>query len=120
MLCIASLGSENDLRNATLNRAAAQSATRPPSLPPKSPRAPRSWPSGRRRLPRAYVYAYFACAIILALYLVVLFSGPDVETTGGLTIQAMGQKIVVYASIICVVIQSWGAYRVERRRLSQR
>jgi hypothetical protein len=33
--------------------------------------------------------------------------------------QAVGQKIVVYTGIICVVIQSYGAYQVERRRLSQ-
>jgi hypothetical membrane protein len=69
-----------------------------------------------RTYPRAYAYAYFAFAIILALYLVILFSGPEIETTGGLTIQAVGQKVVVYTGIICVVIQSWGAYRVERRR----
>ncbi len=72
-----------------------------------------------RTYPRAYAYAYFAYAAILALYLVILFSGPEVETTGGLTIQAVGQKIVVYTGIICVVIQSYGAYRVERGRLSQ-
>jgi len=72
-----------------------------------------------RSYPRAYAYAYFAFAVILALYLVLLFSGPEVETAGGLTIQAVGQKIVVYTGIICVVIQSWGAYQVERRRLAQ-
>jgi hypothetical membrane protein len=67
--------------------------------------------------PRAYAYAYFAYAVILALYLVLLFGGPEVETAGGLTLQAVGQKIVVYTGIICVVIQSYGAYRVERRRV---
>ena len=72
-----------------------------------------------RTYPRAYAYAYFAYAVILALYLVMLFSGPAVETTGGLTIQAVGQKIVVYTGIVCVVIQSYGAYQVERRRMAQ-
>jgi hypothetical membrane protein len=72
-----------------------------------------------RSYPRAYAYAYFAYAIILALYLVVLFSGPEVETTSGLAIQAIGQKIVVYTGIACVVIQSYGAYRVERGRSAQ-
>jgi hypothetical protein len=72
-----------------------------------------------RAYPRTYAYAYLAFAVVLALYLVLLFSGPEVETTGGLTIQAVGQKIVVYTGIICVVIQSYGAYRVEQRRLSQ-
>src|SRR5512136_2817637 len=73
-----------------------------------------------RTYPRAYAYAYFAFAVILALYLALLFSGPEVETDRGLTIPAVGQKIVVYTGIICVVIQSWGAYLVEqRRRLSQ-
>ena len=72
-----------------------------------------------RAYPRSYAYAYFAFAVILVLYLVLLFTGPALETTGGLTIQAVGQKIVVYTGIVCVVIQSWGAYRVERGRLAQ-
>lgn len=68
-----------------------------------------------RAYPRLYAYAYFAFAIILALYLILLFGGPEVESAGGVVIQAVGQKIVVYAGIVCVVIQSWGAYQVERR-----
>ncbi len=72
-----------------------------------------------RAYPRAYAFAYFAFAVILALYLVVLFSGPDIETTRGLTIQAVGQKIVVYTGIICMVIQSWEHTRWSERRLSQ-
>lgn len=72
-----------------------------------------------RAYPRAYAFVYFAFAAILALYLVLFFGGPDVETTSGLTIQTVGQKIVVYAAMICMLIQSWGAYQVERRRLSQ-
>lgn len=72
-----------------------------------------------RAYPRVYAYAYFAYAAILALYLVVLFSGPAVETTGGVIVQAVGQKIVVYTGIVCVVIQSYGAYRVERQLLAQ-
>ncbi len=62
-----------------------------------------------RTYPRAYAYAYLAYAVVLAVYLVLLFSGPEVETTRGLTIQAVGQKIVVYTGIICVVIQSYGS-----------
>jgi hypothetical membrane protein len=72
-----------------------------------------------RAYPRAYAYAYLAYAVVLAIYLAVLFSGPEVETSRGLTIQAVGQKIVVYTGIACVVIQSYGACQVERRRLSQ-
>ena len=53
--------------------------------------------------PRTYAFVHFASAVILALYLVLLFSGPDVETTSDVvttsdvTIQAVGQKVVVYA-----------------------
>ncbi len=72
-----------------------------------------------RTYPRAYAYAYLAYAVVLAVYLVLLFAGPNVKTESGLTIQAVGQKIVVYTGITCVVIQSWGAYRVERGRSSQ-
>jgi len=70
-----------------------------------------------RAYPRAYAFAYFAFAAILAVYLVVLYNAPDIKTTRGLTIQAVGQKIVVYTGIGCMVIQSWGAYQVERRRV---
>lgn len=67
----------------------------------------------------AYALPYAAFAVVLIVYLAVLYSAPNLKTTRGLTIQAVGQKIVVYTGIVCIVIQSWGAYQRERRRGSQ-
>jgi hypothetical protein len=50
----------------------------------------------------------------LAVYLG-LFGGPHIDTPEGVRIQATGQKIVVYAEIGCMFIQSYGALKVERR-----
>lgn len=65
--------------------------------------------------PNAYAYTYLAFAVVLALYLVLLFAGPKVESSWGNRIQATGQKIVVYAEIVCMFIQSYGALRLQRR-----
>ena len=68
-----------------------------------------------RDYPNFYAFAYIGFALILAAYLVLLFGGPRIETDEGVRIQATGQKIVVYAEIGCMFIQSYGALRVERR-----
>jgi hypothetical protein len=65
--------------------------------------------------PRAYAFTYLGFAVILALYLVLLFAGPKAETALGDKIQATGQKIVVYAEIVCMFIQSYGALQVQKR-----
>ena len=39
----------------------------------------------------------------------------NADTTNGVRIQATGQKIVVYAEIVCMFIQSYGALKIERR-----
>jgi hypothetical membrane protein len=51
-------------------------------------------------------------AVILAVYLWLLFFGPAPDTVSGLTIQATGQKIVVYAMIVTVFIKADGARRL--------
>jgi hypothetical protein len=65
--------------------------------------------------PNVYAFAYLGFALILAAYLVLLFGGPHVDTPEGVRIQATGQKIVVYAEIGCMFLQSYGALKVERR-----
>ncbi len=65
--------------------------------------------------PNLYAFTYLGFALILAAYLVLLFGGPDVETEGGVRIQATGQKIVVYAEIICMFVQSYGALKMEKQ-----
>lgn len=61
--------------------------------------------------PRRYAAVFGVFAVLLALYLGLLFGGPSPRTPEGLLIQATGQKIIVYASIISVLIQSLGARR---------
>ena len=65
--------------------------------------------------PRVYAFTYLGFALILAIYLWLLFGGPHADTPNGVRIQATGQKIVVYAEIICMFIQSYGAFKIERR-----
>jgi hypothetical protein len=68
-----------------------------------------------RGYPNLYAFAYAGFALILAAYLVLLFGGPHIDTPEGVRIQATGQKIVVYAEIGCMFLQSYGALKVERR-----
>ena len=71
---------------------------------------------------RLYSYVFFAFTIILFLYLGLLFMGPKLTNPDGsynpdgLTIQAVGQKIVVYAMNISFAIQAYGAFRVGQRQ----
>jgi hypothetical protein len=62
--------------------------------------------------PNRYAAVLAGFAVILAVYLWLLFFGPAPDTPSGLTIQATGQKIVVYAMIITVFIEAYGARRV--------
>lgn len=68
-----------------------------------------------RNYPNFYAFVYIGFAFILAAYLGLLFGGPHIDTPEGVRIQATGQKIVVYAEIVCMFIQSYGALRVERQ-----
>jgi len=65
--------------------------------------------------PRQYGWVFIAFSVLLAAYLVLLTYGPSAKTPEGLIIQATGQKIIVYVSIISVMAQSWLAYRVKQR-----
>jgi len=51
-------------------------------------------------------------------YILLLELGPGLDTYPGMVIQAVGQKVIVYASIISLMIQSWGAIRQARKTLS--
>lgn len=59
--------------------------------------------------PKRYAAVFGVFALLLVLYLGLLFLGPKTRTPEGLLIQATGQKIIVYASIVSVLIQSLGA-----------
>jgi len=57
---------------------------------------------------RFYEIANLVYMVLLAAYLVLLFFGPDIFTMAGLTMQAVGQKIIVYVSIVNIAMQAYG------------
>jgi hypothetical protein len=57
----------------------------------------------------AWVFAVF-CLLLIGYYLLIT-NGPGFTSPQGLVIQAVGQKIIAYASIISIFFQSLGAYR---------
>lgn len=65
-----------------------------------------------RDYPNRYAVVYLIFAGLLAAYIMLITRGPDVDTAQGLMIQATGQKIIVYAAIITISIQSWGASKL--------
>jgi len=64
--------------------------------------------------PNRYASVYVVFGILLAAYIVLITHGPDIDTARGVMIQATGQKIIVYAAIVTVFIQSWGAAKLSR------
>jgi hypothetical protein len=59
---------------------------------------------------RKYGWALVGFFVLLVAYLLLLEFGPSVEESyQGQVIQAVGQKIIVYASIGSITFQAWGA-----------
>lgn len=65
--------------------------------------------------PNMYAIAYIIFGVFLAGYIYLLFWGPSARTDTGLIINATGQKMVAYAALINMAIQSVGAWRVSQR-----
>lgn len=65
----------------------------------------------QQHYPSRYGWVFVAFAVLLAAYLALLTYGPSAKTSAGLVIQATGQKIIVYVSILSVMTQSLLAYR---------
>ena len=63
--------------------------------------------------PRKYGWIFLLFAFCLAGYILLLEFGPSAKTPSGLIIQATGQKIIVYISILTAMVQSWLAYRID-------
>lgn len=61
--------------------------------------------------PLIYKVSNLAYICLLAAYMVLLFFGPRIETLSGLETQAIGQKIIVYSSIINIAVQAYGLRR---------
>ena len=64
--------------------------------------------------PKRYAVVYLVFALLLAGYIWLMTQGPDIDTLAGLRIQATGQKVIVYAAILCVLVQSYGALQRSR------
>ncbi len=55
------------------------------------------------------------CAVLL-IQIAIMFFGPRAyRTSAGLFLQAVAQKVVVYAEILVMVYLAWGAIRLERK-----
>jgi hypothetical protein len=67
-----------------------------------------------RTYPKRGAWVFMGFLAFLITYLVLITKGPSPASSQGLLIQAVGQKIVVYASLLCVGVQSV----LSRRHLS--
>jgi hypothetical protein len=63
----------------------------------------------------AYAVVLAGYLIILAVYVSLMFLGPGIDTRTGLVIMAAGQKIVIYAGMMCWFAQFLGALAYHRR-----
>jgi hypothetical protein len=69
--------------------------------------------------PKRFGWVFVAFGVLLIVYVWLLNFGPSTQTLEGLMIQATGQKIIVYASIISIMIQAWGARIIAQRTTSK-
>ena len=62
----------------------------------------------------SYIWGWELVAFLLFLiaYILLLELGPGTGSLAGMIIQSVGQKIIVYASCISVLLQSWGLLRM--------
>ena len=67
-------------------------------------------------LPRGYAYVFLGFFALLVAYYLLLTRGPGFAASQGQVIQALGQKIIVYASLISTMIVSLGAWRAQNPR----
>ena len=64
--------------------------------------------------PRRLVVANFVYAVLLAVYVYLLFWGPSTDYERGLVIQVVAQKVIVYGSILNLGWQALGFRRALR------
>ena len=77
---------------------------------------------GEKSLPKQMAWVFIAFAVLLGAYILLLTIGPSPLTPEGLVVQATGQKIIAYASIVTILIQALTAHRIsldDRRSLGQ-
>jgi hypothetical membrane protein len=62
-----------------------------------------------RNYPNRFGFIFVAFAVLLFLYVLLLVAGPAYDSPEGIMVQAIGQKIIVYASVTSIFIQASGA-----------
>lgn len=67
----------------------------------------------KRNYPRRYAWIFVFFWLLLVGYYWLLNSGPDFGTNQGMVIQAVGQKVIVYASIVSIGLQALGAQKFQ-------
>lgn len=65
-----------------------------------------------RRYPWQLALVFAVFTLLLAMYVYLLFYGPSPHTPAGRIIQVTGQKIIAYAAIVSIMIQSAGVLRL--------
>lgn len=58
------------------------------------------------------VTSYMLFTVLLAGYIYLMTQGPDMRTAQGELVQVTGQKVISYAAIIIMGVQSYGAMRL--------
>jgi len=64
--------------------------------------------------PKVFSYALMVQSLLSFLFLLLLFFGPTAESSTGLFIQVVGQKIIIYAMATSYIIQGYGAWQMTK------
>jgi len=64
-----------------------------------------------KRYPKPYAWVFAVFCLMLIGYYLLMTNGPSFTSPEGLVIQVVGQKVISYASILSIGIQSLGAYK---------
>jgi hypothetical protein len=65
--------------------------------------------------PSRYAVIFAVFAVLLTAYVALIFAGPSYDTPEGLVIQAVGQKVIAYASLISIYLQANAARGLVRK-----
>lgn len=65
---------------------------------------------------RVFGWVFVTFGVLLTAYVLLLIVGPETSTPEGLSIQVVGQKVIVYASIVTILTEAVGAKRANRRQ----
>ena len=64
-----------------------------------------------KHYPKLYAWVFTVFCLLLIGYYLLMTNGPSFTSPQGLVIQVVGQKVISYASILSIGIQSLGAFR---------